>query len=418
MAFGGRGMSPGIAAELSGLLGQQTPGGSAPGMDMKGLGQQAESLWKFLDELAENDSEGYNTFLQKQATAAGMPMPGSGGTGNGAAGAAVAQQTVASVKGPVLVLAAAMSGRDGASGRAETAVVHMWAAGPGGSVDPPPSYRASASASPPSLLGFRLPVIRHTPTDVDWSQQQQAQVMHTICDSARASGILLPGCIDPPASQPTAIHTSTSASVSGSGRLAQQQTQQRQQQTQHYHVYVNATTLKEASDGCPVQLLPFVVEAVCQAIESTGSGLKISRSDRVLQVLASAASPQRQQQLREAQQLTAAHAAASGTSAEHLSDGLLSKLMSLGGGGTPATAGRHPAAALPAPAGLSGPQSGKAGGAGASGQKPAAATPRGPLIEELPDTQAPVVLAAQLPQVTQLSDIHADAVTAQDWKRK
>lgn len=132
MAFGGRGMSPHIASELAGLLGKQQQGGTTPGMDMKGLGQQAESLWKFLDDLAENDSAGYDAFLKKQAEAAGIPAPGQANTGGDAAGAGVKQQADTPPSRPVLVLATAMSGREASSGRLETAVLHIWAAGPGG----------------------------------------------------------------------------------------------------------------------------------------------------------------------------------------------------------------------------------------------------------------------------------------------
>lgn len=104
----------------------------------------------------------------------------------------------------------------------------------------------------------------------------------------------------------------------------------------------------------------------------------------ILQVLASATSLQQQQQLQEAQKLRQAHAAASGTSAEHLSDGLLSKLMSFGGG---KPAGSN-AAAAPSPSGLSPLWSGNT--AGSAGQQKATgggAKPRGPLIEELPEAQ-------------------------------
>lgn len=79
-----------------------------------------------------------------------------------------------------------------------------------------------------------------------------------------------------------------------------------------------------------------------------------------------------------------AHAAASGTSAEHLSDGLLSKLMSFGGG---KPSGSN-AAAASSPSGLSPLWSGKT--ASVAGQQKAAgggARPRGPLIEELPEAQ-------------------------------
>lgn len=102
--------------------------------------------------------------------------------------------------------------------------------------------------------------------------------MQAICDAARNSGILLPGCSESVAlGSPIQI-----SSVSGNPREVQPSHQQ--QLAQHFHVLANAETLKLALAGTPVQLMPLMMEAVCQFIEASGHGLKLSRSDRVLQV--------------------------------------------------------------------------------------------------------------------------------------
>jgi hypothetical protein len=60
---GGGGIPGGIEA-LKALLGDE---GLPEGMDPEELAAQAESMWKMLDEMAENDQEGYEKLLKKQA---------------------------------------------------------------------------------------------------------------------------------------------------------------------------------------------------------------------------------------------------------------------------------------------------------------------------------------------------------------
>lgn len=63
---GGRagGGIPGGIEALKALLGDE---GLPEGMDPEELAAQAESMWKMLDEMAENDKEGYDKLLKKQA---------------------------------------------------------------------------------------------------------------------------------------------------------------------------------------------------------------------------------------------------------------------------------------------------------------------------------------------------------------
>lgn len=102
--------------------------------------------------------------------------------------------------------------------------------------------------------------------------------MQAIYNTARDSGILLPGCSE------SVVLGSPIQISSASGSPQDVQPSHQQQLAQHFHVLANAETLKLALAGTPVQLMPLMMEAVCQFIEASGHGLKLSRSDRVLQV--------------------------------------------------------------------------------------------------------------------------------------
>ena len=51
---------------------------------LKDLCGHAESIWQFLDDLAEHEPEEYNKFLRRQAEAAGVAFPPEGGLSAGA----------------------------------------------------------------------------------------------------------------------------------------------------------------------------------------------------------------------------------------------------------------------------------------------------------------------------------------------
>ena len=96
----------GPPGNLADLLGPEFAG-----MDTHGLKQQADNLWKFLDDLAENDPDAYKGFLEKQASLAKTE-----------AGPSLVQGQM-----PDAVIEARVVGQDGKPAQ-QVALINLWAA--------------------------------------------------------------------------------------------------------------------------------------------------------------------------------------------------------------------------------------------------------------------------------------------------
>lgn len=106
-------------ADFSKLLGKDLAG-----QDMKQLAQQADALWKFLDEMAENDEEGYKKFIEQQAEAAAEASKLAG-----QAGGEGGMQGLVADTAPAMLVEAPASG--GSLPPGSIAVIQIWRASKG-----------------------------------------------------------------------------------------------------------------------------------------------------------------------------------------------------------------------------------------------------------------------------------------------
>mmetsp|Transcript_11938 Transcript_11938/g.25665 ORF Transcript_11938/g.25665 Transcript_11938/m.25665 type:complete len:447 (-) Transcript_11938:176-1516(-) len=258
-AAGGSGM-PG----LSSLLGDELKGA-----DMAQLQKQAETLWKFLDDLAESDPEAYKNFLNKQAE--GVKKQAASEAPPGATGGELMHRTQGSL--PALLL---VTGITGSSIPAQSiGVLHIWKAADGipeATVTSPSGTATPITASTASWQGVQVPL--------------------------------------GPSRQP--LVTTDKAGVT----------------VHSFHLALGPATAQLAVLGTPPVLRMVVAEAACQMVEAKHQ-VKLGRQGMRLKVAAEMLPAEMRSQIEGARVQDALQSAARGTSAEGLSSGLLSQLSGL-----------------------------------------------------------------------------------------
>ncbi len=333
VAAGGGGAPPMPGLEALGL----------GGMDAAQLKQQADSLWRMLDEMAESDPQAYTNFISQQAAAAAAAAGGGGQAGALGGGARAAGA----------VVTAWQAGK-------QAVHVHVWPAPPGAARAPfqPPAcglatletqwHHVCCAAAGQAVPMPRVALGPVTPTTCAW------QGLQVPCAKATP----------PQGWQPDAQLAAAAAASPGPPAW-------------HLHCAVHPHALHLVGSGAPPAFRALFHEALCQwAEQQLGGGCTLDRAppgavagklqqagqQRVLQVAprylpSKPAAPQKQAQPEVKLPVGGAGA---------------------GGGGVGTTQEESPTPPMLLPGGLQLP------GAAKAGPPEAARGPRGPLIEELP----------------------------------
>lgn len=266
---GARGM--GTLPDIGSLLGDEFQG-----KDMKHLAQNAESLWKFLDDLAENNEDEYKKFIAQQAKAAEeahqleqqlQQQQGKKGSESSS------MQGLVNGKEPIMVVEAQQRGASTSRG-----VVQIW------------SSKKAAGVAPATINGTCLSATS-TPSAADWS------------------GLHIPllQCQSPLTTQPP-----------GPGSQA----------VCCYFIAVNEDTAALAMRNTPAMLRLLLAAAACQFVEAK-NGVELDRLSWKVKVNALQIAAEECAKLEAERRTAAASRAAEGTTAEGLPQTLLHQLSKL-----------------------------------------------------------------------------------------
>eukprot|EP00798_Chlamydomonas_sp_ICE-L_P011115 gene11115-18737_t len=231
------------------------------------MAKKAGNLWKFLDDLAANDPEGYKKFLDEQ--------------GQAAEAAKKEEEEASPVEGaaPLALVEAGMIGKDVPEG--SFALLHLW---------------RGKSGMPEGTVGGGKPI---NPGTTSWAGASipMSHFKKESITPMKKGELQMPGQQDLGEKSTAALH--------------------------HYHIIVGPATLALVASGKPPELRALLINAACQFVEKKYP-VELSRTQQMLKV-DSAVMPKKAPDVK-----AAANLAAQGTAAARLSQGLLGELASLG----------------------------------------------------------------------------------------
>lgn len=278
----GGGSGGGIPTDIMASL-QALSAGGKDSNDIKGLEKQAEGLWKMLDDMSENDPEGYAKFLKKQADAAKEEVAAS------KQGQQSSFQAMVEGEAPMVIIDLPLetTGPQSSNPGQKVALVQIWAAKKGKLSKSPSSQSIEALGKPFSLP---LPFF---------------QLRHPLVQPAPPTPPSSP--LTPTASSPT-IHCYF---LSTTGEVLEQV----------FNSYDAAVMTKRRA---------VLAAAACQFVESKHLDVKLSVDRWRIRVSPSLLNERERKVLSEMHHQAKASRAAQGTSAQGLSSALLGQLTNLG----------------------------------------------------------------------------------------
>lgn len=229
------------------------------GVDMRALEQQASTLWKFLDGLAESDPAEYARFIERQAAAASeetarsMAVPVRDTQPGLIVEVAVTTQCrklEADSSAPSLIATAVAEQPSG------VAVINLWAAKEG---------EAQAATCADVCVFVHHTLLRHT--------SSRCHSLFLFCTSS--CSLWLPEPLVPagagvpvPRTAQGPVHMHTTCWDEALVPLMELRSPSTLGVAQHYHAAVHATTVDLVASGQPLQMSALMAASACQWVES------------------------------------------------------------------------------------------------------------------------------------------------------